>query len=206
MNACLRMDPESKLRLSRLQGRVITIELLPFHYIFQCQFTEAGVTLHANEPFPAEAALRGTPLNLLGVMLAKDHRHRFFAEDLVITGNAELGQQVIELFDELQIDWEEQLSHLTGDVPAYHVGRFIRGISEWLRRTEKTVAQDVNEFVHEETDWFPAREALQDFFNDIDGLRMDVDRMEARIIQLQGLISPTADYANKKNSEDEGSQ
>ena len=41
-----------------------------------------------------------------------------------------------------------------------------------------------DEFVHEEMKWLPAREALQDFFNDIDTLRMDVDRIEAKIQHL----------------------
>ena len=116
--------------------------------------------------------------------LSKDNRQRFFAEDLIIEGNAELGQHVVELFDELQIDWEEHLSRVVGDVPAYHAGRFLRGVREWLGQTDKNFSQNVSEFVHEEAEWFPAREALNDFFSDIDTLRMDVDRAEARINSL----------------------
>jgi ubiquinone biosynthesis protein UbiJ len=181
INAYLHLDEESPQRLKKLQGKCITIELLPLPIKFQCTFNDQGVTLQNGAPEHANTTLRGTPLQMLGVMLTKENRHSFFADDLSIEGDAEFAQQVIELFDNLQIDWEEHLSHLIGDVPTYHVGRFMRGMRKWLNGTTERFAQDINEYVHEEAAWLPAREALQDLFADIDALRMDVDRMEAKI-------------------------
>jgi len=187
INRYLSLDPESKRRLSKLKGKAITIEFLPFHFTFQCLFHEDHVELQKDELLHTDTKIRGTPLQMLGVMLTKDNRQRFFAEDLVIEGNAEFGQQVIELFDELHIDWEEHLSRFTGDIPAYQVGRLLRGMNHWLSETEKSFAQNVNEYIHEEADYLPAREALQDFFAEIDTLRMDVDRTEAKINHLLAL-------------------
>lgn len=184
INAYLGLDPESKHRLEELAGKAITIELLPFHFIFQCVFTQQGIHLHPGETHPADALLRGTPLQLTGAMLLKQHRQRFFADDLVMEGNAEIGLQIIELFDALKIDWEEYASHLIGDVPAYHVSRFMRGLGKWLRTAEHSFSSNINEYMHEEAEWLPAREALNDFFNDVDTLRMDVDRAEATLQQL----------------------
>lgn len=188
INHYLALDSESPARIKKLQDKVVTIELLPLHFIFQCVFTEHSVQIQADELLHAHTKIRGTPLQMLGVALAKDERQRFFAEDIVMEGDAEVGQQMVELFDDLHIDWEDYLARMVGDVPAYHVSRFMRGMREWLTQTEKTVAQDISEFIHEETTWLPAREALQDFFHDVDVLRMDVDRLEARIkILAQGL-------------------
>lgn len=185
INAYLALDTESKERLKLLTGKAITIELLPFHLCFQCFFTEQGVVIESNELFDTQTIIRGTPLQMLNVMMLKEQRQRFFAEDLTITGDAEFAQQVIALFDELQIDWEECLAKQIGDVPAYRVGRFIRHVGEWLQETNNKFTQNVHEFIHEEAEWLPCREALQDFFSDIDHLRMDVDRMEARITILR---------------------
>jgi ubiquinone biosynthesis protein UbiJ len=185
INAYLRLDPESKQRLKNLRGKAITIEFLPFHFIFQCVFSEDSVELQADEWLQTDTKIRGTPLQMLGAMLTKDNRQRFFAEDLLIEGDATIAQQVIELFDELQIDWEEYLSRLVGDVPAYHVGRTLRDMKEWLHNTEKTLAQNINEYIHEEAGFLPVREALQDFFSEIDTLRMHVDRIEARFVRLR---------------------
>jgi ubiquinone biosynthesis accessory factor UbiJ len=181
MNTYLGLDAESRPRLKKLRGKIITLELLPFNWVFQCSLTEKGLSILDDENVVADTTIRGTPLRLVGVMLAKDHRQRFFAEDVVIEGNAEVGQQVIALFDALQIDWEEPLSRLIGDVPTYHVSRFSQRVKAWIERSEHRFTQDVSDYLHEEKQWLPAREALHDFFEDIDNLRMDVDRIEAKI-------------------------
>lgn len=188
INAYLQLDPESSQRLQKLQGKAITIEFLPFHFIFQCVFTDQQVDIVSDELLPTETKICGTPLQMLNVMINKENRQQFFADDLTIQGNAELGQQVIDIFDELKIDWEEHLSHIIGDVPTHHLGRFIQTIGHWLKTTEKSFSQNMNEYLHEEAEWFPTREALQDFFREIDTLREDLDRIEARIKHIRASL------------------
>ena len=99
-------------------------------------------------------------------------------------GDAEVGQQVTELFDQLDIDCEETLAHFVGDVPAHKTTRLLHSIKSWVKEAGESLVQDINEYTHEEAQWFPAREAMQDFFAGVDTVRMDVDRVEARIKQL----------------------
>jgi ubiquinone biosynthesis protein UbiJ len=185
INAYLDLDPESNQRIRQLQGKAITIEFLPLHFTFQCAFNENRMQLHANEKLETDTTIRGTPIQMLSMMITKDNRHRFFAEDIIIEGNAEFGQQVIELFDHMHIDWEEYLSHFIGDIPAYQTGRLLKNVSSWFDDAKNSFTENINEYIHEEARWLPAREALQDFFIEIDTLRMDTDRMEARIKNLQ---------------------
>lgn len=189
LNGYLQLDPESATRLQALQGKVVTIELLPFHFIFQCEFTLTGIQLHADVLLPATTAIKGTPLQMLGAMLAKENRHQFFSDDLVMEGDAEIGLQLVELFDAMQIDWEEYFSRLAGDVPAYHIGQVVRHVKNWLHQTNDSFINNVNEYIHEEKCWLPSRESLQDFFHDIDTIRMDTDRLEAKIKFLNKQIA-----------------
>lgn len=184
MNTYLHLDPESTQRLHKLADKAITIELLPFHLKFQCVFTETEVKIYSDAEIETETNIRGTPLQMMGIMLNKTDRLRFFADDIQIEGNAEFAQQVIHLFDELQIDWEELLSKATGDIPAFRISQTLKGLGKWLRDAENSFNQNINEYVHEEAEWLPTKEALQDFFHDVDVLRMDVDRIEAKINQL----------------------
>lgn len=196
INAYLALDPESKNRFTALEGKTVTIKLLPLHFIFQFIFTEQGIRIQeADETTQADTQICGTPMQFMGMMINKEDRKRFFADDLTLSGNAELGQQVIALFDELEIDWEEYLSHLIGDAGAHQLSRVVSGVQQWLTNTQNILAQDINEYVHEEALWFPSREALQDFFSEIDTLRMDVDRAEAKIKRITALLT-----------EDEGTQ
>jgi ubiquinone biosynthesis protein UbiJ len=184
INTYLQLDPESRQRLKKLQHQIITIEFLPFKFVFQLLFYDDHVELKTAEQLPANVKIRGTPLQMLGIALTKN-RHRFFAEDLSIEGNVEIGQQMLELFDELKIDWEEHLAYLVGDIPAYQARLVMQNIKQWLNHVKKSLTLNLNEYIHEEITVLPASEALQDFFDEIDILRMDVDRIEVRLHQLQ---------------------
>jgi ubiquinone biosynthesis protein UbiJ len=175
-------------RLSRLQGKAITIEILPFHWLFQCLFTETGVCIYKEEMIPSETTIRGTPLQFLGVLKNKQHRQAAFADELTMDGSAEFGQQVMQLFDELAIDWEEQASRLLGDVPAYHASRLLGKLSRWVTQVDQSLSDDINEYAHEEAKWVPPNEALTIFLKDIDALSMDVDRLDAKVKQLRAAI------------------
>lgn len=189
LNAYLHLDTETEAHLQSLADKVITLELKPFACIFQCRFTATGVTLHAGEILPADARISGTPLQLVGVVLTKKNRQGFFADDVHLSGDAAFAADVMALFDHIEIDWENYLARVIGDVPAHHTGRFVTHCKTWLQTTHEHLRQTVSEYLHEEVQWFPAREALNDFFNEIDTLRMDVDRLEMQLQQLRSRLA-----------------
>jgi ubiquinone biosynthesis protein UbiJ len=185
LNYYLALDPESKQRMHLLQGKVVTIDLLGLGVTLQLVFANDQVKLSMNDFVFADTHIKGTPLSLLRLALAEGDRKQFFSDDVSIEGDLDLGQAIIDLFDQLEIDWEEYLSRFTGDVSAHQVGRWVRELKQMSERTRTVLLQNVNEYVHEEVDLFPANEAIKDFFTDVDDLRMDVDRMAARIEQLK---------------------
>lgn len=184
INAYLALDPESSARLEKLAGKRVSIELLPFSFTFQCHFTNNGIEIETGKAHLAQVHLSGTPLGMAGMMLNKNERQAFFADDIKMEGEAELGMEVVELFDQLQIDWEEPLSKLIGDVPTYYASQLVKSVGGWLKHADDTMTMNVTEYLQEEAAWLPTREALQDLFSDIDTLRMDVDRVAARIAQI----------------------
>jgi len=185
INSFLKLDPETKQRFKKLNNKTILIEFLPLHFRFECVFLETGVYLQSPESPAIDATIRGTPLQMMNIFLHKNDRHSFFKNDLVIEGDAEIAQQVIQLFDELNIDWEEYLSLLVGDIPAFKTHQVFNGIKNWFKKADDTMTQNFNEYIHEETEWFPNKESLNDFFADIDNLRMDVDRLAAKVAALK---------------------
>jgi ubiquinone biosynthesis protein UbiJ len=185
MNAYLALDPESARRLENLQGKVVTIELLAVGITLQLIFTGKKIELQTGSPLSPDTVIKGTPLRLLQLALTKNRRQQFFSDDVTITGNLELGQVVIDLFDHLEIDWEEILSQFCGDVAAHQLGRLGRKLQSFRKLTRRVFAENVSEYLQEEINLFPPREALQDFFQDVDQMRMDTDRLEARVNLLQ---------------------
>lgn len=183
LNKFLHLDPESKYRIQPLQGKVVTIKLLGLNFDFQLIFHPDNIELKTSHFLQPDTIIKGTPLTLLHMTLSKD-RKSFFAEDVSIEGDLELGQAVIDLFDALDIDFEEYLSYFIGDIPSHQLGRLFNRVKNLNKRARATLFENMNEYLHEESNLFPAVEALNDFFHDVDTLRMDVDRIEARIQNL----------------------
>lgn len=183
INHFLALDPESERRLAALEGKSITMKLQGILIELNLKIVKGKMIIESDSFEHPDVVITGTPLNLMQMSLSSDRR-KFFAEDISIEGNLELGQQIIDLFDEMQIDWEEHFSKLVGDIPAHQVGRFVRRIKHFTQRTHENFLQTMNEYVHEEVSLFPPREELQDFFDDVDHVRLEADRLEARVQRL----------------------
>lgn len=181
INTYLRLDPDSQNRLAALNGKIIAIEFLPLHFRFQLICDSAHISLIQDETLKTDATVSGTPLQLLSVAIAKSNRQRFFAEDVKIEGDAAVAQQIIALFDEVNIDWEDKLATLIGGVSAHHLGSIFQQFKQRWQTSQEALTQTINEYLHEEIAIFPPKFALEDFYQDIDTLQMDVDRLEARI-------------------------
>lgn len=193
LNHALLLDPESKKRLARLTGKVVMIKLTMLDHIeFQLHFNEEGVKLSFADFIEADTTIVGTPLTLVHLSLSKKNRKQFFAEDVTMEGNIELGQQVIALFDECEIDWEEYLAQKIGDVPAYNVGKIVKKLRLFGKNLHETLLDNINEYAHEEIRLFPPAEELQDFYHEVDVLRMDVDRLDTRVEHLLHALNKEA--------------
>ncbi len=192
LNRYLALDPESSQRLNILKNKIVEIKLTigetSFYQEsinkFQLLFSETGIQLKTKHFSSPDTFIQGTPLSLLRMAFTNKDRKKFFSEDVSIEGNIELGQQVIALFDALEIDWEEYLSRWIGDIPAHQLTRFTNKLKTLSNRFKSTLLENIDEYVHEEVDLFPSKEALQDFYHDVDTLRMDTDRLEAKVLQL----------------------
>jgi len=101
-------------------------------------------------------------------------------------GKAMLLQQAIRA---IEIDWEEHLSSLIGDTPAHQLGRAQRGVHQWLQRALSGFAQDGSDYLQDETLLLAPVTEIQRFCRDVDTLRNDTERMQARIQRLHQLRS-----------------
>jgi len=184
LNHSLALDPESIHRINALKNHIISIELNGLAFVFQLIFTESTILFKTQDFEKPNTIIKGTPLSLLHMTLSSN-RKKFFADDnIIIEGDIETGQHIIDLFDQFEIDWEEYISRITGDIPAHQIYRALSHVKQLKRRLQTALTQNINEYIHEEKNLFPTSEALQDFFREVDLLRMDTDRLEARIARF----------------------
>lgn len=188
VNRYLDLDPLSRGRLQALEGRVIAVELADSTLELYFLPGADGMQILEHYEGQADTRLRGNVFGLTELALGRDRERALFSGDVVIEGDMELGQRFQELLAGVRIDWEEHLSHLVGDVAAHQVGNLARGARGVGHQAAETLASDLSEYLQEEARLLPARIEIENFMNDVDSLRLDSDRLEARIRRLQARV------------------
>jgi len=186
LNEALALDPESQAKVARLEGKVIGLHISGLDLKFYLMPCAEGLKLHSYLEGEPDVFIKGGPVGLMRVGLSND-ASALFGEGVEIEGDMDLGRKVQRIIDGLDIDWEEQLSRLMGDIAAHQVGNFLRGASQWSRNTSETFSEDVVEYLQEESRDLVVRAELDEFLDRIDVLRMDADRLEQRIQRLQSI-------------------
>lgn len=184
INHCLQLDPDALQRVRSLTGKVIGIELLGLNLKFYLLPDSVGLQLRGEHPGDVDVWLRGAPLSMVRMGLGGDQQKALFSGDVEIVGDTETGQRVRDIMDDLDLDWEEPLSQLVGDVVGHKIGNVVRGMADWATQARNTVEQDVSEYLLEESRLLPHREEIGPFLEAVDTLRADVDRIEARVLRL----------------------
>ncbi|MCC6303358.1 MAG: SCP2 sterol-binding domain-containing protein [Gammaproteobacteria bacterium] len=185
LDQALRLDPATRERLAGLSGKAIEVRLRPFDVCFFLLPGADGLDLAPTLERAPDAVFSGTPLGLLRGALGRGQRRELFGDDLRIEGDIELGRRLKAILDAIDIDWEEHLSRLVGDVAAHQIGNLARGLDRWSREAGAAMADNLDEYLHEEARLTPTRAEIDAFLAAVDVLRGDADRLEQRVARLR---------------------
>lgn len=186
INRCIALDPDAADKLARLHGRVIAIEIAgPELRLYMIPGPGRLQVLSRFEGEP-DCLLRGSPM-ALACMDSKGEKgaEQLFSGKVEISGDTELGHRFGTILGGLEIDWEGQLAHFTGETLAHEIGDGLRSVAKWGRRSLETLGKDIREYVQDEARLLPERQEIKGYLDRVDTLRDDVERLEARINGLR---------------------
>lgn len=191
VNRLLALDPETAGRLAPLAGRVIAFEFAGFGTRVYAVPGPAQVQIYGAYDSEPDAVLTGTPLAFARLGMSERKADQIFQGEIRATGDTRLAQDFGAIIAALDIDWEEQLSKIVGDLPAHQVGRGVRALGRWFDRSGDRVAANLADYLQEEGRLLPTRYEVERFVADIDTLRDDVERLAARVARLAGARGPS---------------
>lgn len=192
INTALALDPDTRARLGVLEGKVIAVDLEgPEVTLFLLPGAD-GFRLMGHYEGAPDTRLRGTPLALLRLNRGQTGEG-MFSGAVKIEGDLELGQRLQRILGGLDIDWEEHLARLTGDVVAHQIGNMVRGFLRWGEQAAANLERDCVDYVQEERRDVPPRWEVDEFLAGVDELRSAVDRLEARLRRLERDKDQSAD-------------
>jgi ubiquinone biosynthesis accessory factor UbiJ len=184
-NAALSLDEHMPEKLQALDSNVLKIMITPLNVHFFIRFANQEILLLENYEGTPDTIIHSSPIGLIRLSLLPTSKARSLFNDKVhMSGDIELGQQVKQLFDQIDIDWEGHLAQFTGDVVAHQIGSLVRKGIHFKNHINESMRLNISEYLQEELSLVPSRNELDDFFNDIDALSLDVERLTAHINQL----------------------
>ena len=185
INSYLNLSPESLAKLARLQGKVIAVDLRCLNQTLYLLPDAQGMMVQAHYEGEPDATLSGTPISFAELSFSANPNRVLFRGDVVISGDIKLGQDFKRILDDMDVDWEEVLSHYTGDVLAYKMGSLLREFGQWGKSALTTLGQNGAEYLQQESFDLPFREEIEPFLKDVNQLRDDVERLAARVARMQ---------------------
>jgi len=184
-NRLLALDPETATQLAEMEGKIICLQLDGLSIKLYLFPSADEVMILDDFDGEADTTISGTPIALAKLGMASDKQAEMFAGDVTINGDLKLGRKFNRIFASLDIDWEEQLSKVVGDMAARSFGNLTRSLFSWHDRNQHSMKLNVGEYLQEEVHYLPSKNEIDYFCKQVDTLRDDVSRFEARLQRLE---------------------
>lgn len=189
INQYLKRDPDTFSRLEKLNGKLVKVEIVDWHYSCFLQLTANGIKLSNAVTDKPDAIIRGKCFDLLRE-LKPNKQARVVQDSIKIDGDIHLVQELEKILKKVDVDWEEQLAHYVGDSIAHQSFVQLRKAGDFFSRSIRVLKENFQDFLHEELSIAPSSFEVEDFYQKIAVLQNDVDRLEARIARLRTDLHP----------------
>ncbi|MYM63603.1 SCP2 domain-containing protein [Pseudomaricurvus sp. HS19] len=181
INRALRYDPATRLKLAKLAGKSLVIDISGTDLSLGCHFDTDSVRIVGQIDNPT-TRLSGSLSALLSLALSE--RLNLTGSGVEAWGNTALLTDLKSIGGQLDLDWEEALNELLGDILGHQLANSARAQLGWLRSRGASGKRLLQEFLTEELRAVPAAPQLQQFSDSVDQLRLATDRLGARVERL----------------------
>ncbi len=182
IEALLQLDPDTRQRLSSLEGKVIAINMTQPTVSVVLSIVDQRVNVIGQTDTPADTTLTGTLSALRSLSSGND---ALYQGDVTVEGDIGIGQELKEIVASLDPDWEEFLSPVLGDTVVHQLSVFSQSLSSWMQRTRSAMRQNTSEYLQEEAEVLAPNSEIQAFCLEVDEVRAAGDRLEARVSRLE---------------------
>lgn len=183
LNQFLKLDPESSKLLKPLLDKTICLEFTRPKMKVPLYFSEQNIKILSDPDLTPDTVIKGSLASFIRLSLAPAHSVTLKELDITLSGDPELAEHFNTVFKKLDIDWEGCLAHYTDDLIAHSIFKMLKRTYHVGGLAIENLLYNVKEFAQEEKDALPTQFEVEDFMNDLDELRMNLERFEARVQQ-----------------------
>ena len=184
VNRVLRLDSTALSRLRPLTGKVIAVECAsPALRLFILPSDE-GLLLAAHWEASPDCTLRAPASSLMRLALSKDKSALLHGPDVELEGDSAALMALAAVLQDLELDWQYELSRWIGPVATALIAGHLRSRVNWYQEGFASLNQNLAEYLSEEARTLVSEREAQARFAELDQLKLDLDRLEARVERL----------------------
>ncbi|MBX2809054.1 MAG: hypothetical protein KTR20_10535 [Cellvibrionaceae bacterium] len=186
VNTALRYDPASRQQAAALSDILALTLTSPVITLYCCGSAE-GIHIMSHCERAVTTRVTATLIDLL--TLVQQSPVTLANSKVDVVGSTRLLQQWQQLLQQLDIDWEEALSDVMGDIASPLLAQAIAKHLAWLRQQQRQQGQVLRNYLEEEIGLLPSAAEYADFGRHLDDLVLSVDRAAARLERLQQRVT-----------------
>lgn len=191
LNRVLRLDSTALARLAHLTGKVIAVDCRsPALQLFILPSDE-GLLLATQWAAEADCTLRAPAASLLHLALSRNKTAILHSPEVALEGDSSVLMDLAAVLQDLELDWEYELSRWIGPVATQLIGGHLRSRSRWYQQGFASLNQNLAEYLSEESRTLVGQREAQARFRELDKAKIDLERLEARFERLSRSLEPS---------------
>lgn len=192
LNRVLAMDSTALPRLARLHGRIIAVDCqAPAVQLFVLPDGE-GLRLAAQWSGAVDCRLRAPASSLLRLLASKDKSAVLHGPEVELDGDSAALLELAGILQDLELDWEYELSRWLGPVGSQLLGSHLRSRVDWTGQALDSLRRNLADYLSEEARSLVGQREADARFAELDRLKLALDRLDARIERLTHRHKPSA--------------
>lgn len=186
LNRALALDAETRAALPALDGRTVALQLENPALALKIRVEGAQLKVGPVEDADrADLSVRSTLAGIVGQLPFMRGRNAAPLGALRVEGDAELARRLQRMAERFDPDWALPFARVFGDVLGVQIANALAAGLRGTREFARGFAQDSADFLTEESRDVVGKEELRAFHSDVDQLRDDAERLQARFDRLQ---------------------
>lgn len=173
-----RCDPLAFAQLEPYQGKTICIDILHAEPIY-LRINETPVI--CQKPEHIDLIISGRSADFVAIMLDQD---QLSSGKIRIHGDTLFAKAWQDSIKSLDINWEAELAKVVGMPTASIIAKGMRKKAQVSKSVATKAGQRWQEYLHGDSGLLPQKETVEAFYANVDTLRLDVERFEARLNQF----------------------
>lgn len=191
LHQILSLDSTALSRLASLQGKVIAIDCPNPPLRLYLLPGNDGLRLSSQWQASADCTLKAPATRLLQLALSADKTSVLHAAEVDLSGDSGVILDLAEILQSLELDWEYQLSRWLGPIGGQLLGSNLRTTAQWTQSSLGHLRNNLADYLSEESRALVGQREAEARFNELDQLKLSLDRLDARIQRLTSKIGQT---------------